>query len=954
MMRLRPLLRSLALVTVLVAALASATRSSAGCVNLACVSASGRLANISTERSVLLNALLGGMLGTNASLDFIQWQHLADSHVNLLSLLQVIQTDFTLGTPVQALDATLTMAQIFDITARALQADGDTAGANVLSSLALQVQSLAGTYKLSDLLQVCVSCDNYADVNLNLLDFVSGNAALFNYRHLLHTQTPITISGAALGLGSVLGNIQLFLQILQPPRIICGPAGAVQFYGAAIRLKLNVDLVDVDLTSTLATQLNLDNINLGLLGGTALSAKLANLTLYVAIARVQGTIQAVDALANAVSVRAIPGLVDIYLGQFPDDDAFFTGTSINSAALTHANIGSLNVTVGVTVLGVPVSVPVTAEIGAKAHGVGASPFYTDMLFTGPYPQTQSTSSGTTFVTNLTTTLLSSLDLTITVTGPLAPIPVVQTAINLLLNTIKPSLVEVYKVALATPLNLILLSVVNPALGLLGIRIGIADITVLGMRRRCRNTLSGFGYRDANRNGLRDDGEAGTGLTLYAKLVLESAPTNPASQVVAIDPGTGAYSFTDVAAGTYRIVIDDNATDTDVTPATPPAGWIVTEQSTLVRTNVVANTDTPNLNFGFAAGTVVTGRVFRDSGTGAGTANDGVPNGTEAGSPGVTVQLRDGTNAILETVTTGENGGFSIFIPSTVTNGSGLKLVELNLPSQISTGAQVGTTGGSYDRATDTITFNFTTGTSYSGVNFGDVPMAQLTTDGQQSGAAGTTVYYPHEFIAGSAGTVTFSTTHEVSPATEGWTEIVFRDDNSNGILDSGESPVSPGLAITENQQIALIVKVTIPSTAPQGATNKTELKAEVTYTNANPALTQTITRNDVTTVGESSNSGLRLVKTVNKPTVLPGEVLNYTITFTNITTEPLANVRITDNTPTFTKAVSAGVGTIPTSLGTPTTVSPTAGATGAIRWTFTGTLDPGATGTVVFSVIVDQ
>ncbi len=35
-------------------------------------------------------------------------------------------------------------------------------------------------------------------------------------------------------------------------------------------------------------------------------------------------------------------------------------------------------------------------------------------------------------------------------------------------------------------------------------------------------------------------------------------------------------------------------------------------------------------------------------------------------------------------------------------------------------------------------------------------------------------------------------------------------------------------------------------------------------------------------------------------------------------------------------------------------VAPAARAAGALRWNFTGTLQPGATGTVTFTVIVDQ
>jgi uncharacterized repeat protein (TIGR01451 family) len=72
-------------------------------------------------------------------------------------------------------------------------------------------------------------------------------------------------------------------------------------------------------------------------------------------------------------------------------------------------------------------------------------------------------------------------------------------------------------------------------------------------------VAGLVYSDANHNGQTDAGEAGTGLALHAKLVAASAPGGPALQAVAVNPASGAYAFTSVAAGEYWIVIDDNAT-----------------------------------------------------------------------------------------------------------------------------------------------------------------------------------------------------------------------------------------------------------------------------------------------------------------------------------------------------------------------------------------------------------
>jgi uncharacterized repeat protein (TIGR01451 family) len=78
------------------------------------------------------------------------------------------------------------------------------------------------------------------------------------------------------------------------------------------------------------------------------------------------------------------------------------------------------------------------------------------------------------------------------------------------------------------------------------------------------SVRGFAYDDANHNLLRDASEAGTGATLYAKLIASALPAS-AQAVVAIAPATGAYQFDFVSAGTYTIVLDDNANAADVTP-----------------------------------------------------------------------------------------------------------------------------------------------------------------------------------------------------------------------------------------------------------------------------------------------------------------------------------------------------------------------------------------------------
>ncbi len=352
---------------------------------------------------------------------------------------------------------------------------------------------------------------------------------------------------------------------------------------------------------------------------------------------------------------------------------------------------------------------------------------------------------------------------------------------------------------------------------------------------------------------------------------------------------------------------------------------------------------------------VSGRVFLDTGSSGGTANDGVMNGGETGLAGVTVKLTDNAGAtIYATATTGGGGNYVLNIPSTLTNSVTLKVVEVTPPSHVSTGAQLGNTGGSYQRDSDTVTFTFVPGTTYTGVNFGDVPANAFAPDGQQAALPGSFVVFAHTYTAGSAGTVTFTTTSQSSPSLPGWTQVLFRDANGNSQLDTGEAVISAPIAVTAGQKVNLLVKEFIPVNAPLNAQDLITVTATLAYTDANPALDNVLTRTDLATAGTPTTAGLTLVKAVDKDSALPGETITYTITYLNNGVDVLRNVIIYDQTPAFTVFVSAGTGAFPNNLTAVDLTAPAADASGALKWVFTGTLAPSGTGTVSYSVKVAQ
>ena len=360
----------------------------------------------------------------------------------------------------------------------------------------------------------------------------------------------------------------------------------------------------------------------------------------------------------------------------------------------------------------------------------------------------------------------------------------------------------------------------------------------------------------------------------------------------------------------------------------------------------------NLNFGYYHGSRVDGTVFRDDGTGAGIANDGIRQAGETGISGSRVQLLSGACAGGEcdsTLTDGA-GAFSVWIPFTAAGAVSVQHLDVN--GWISTGGSAGSTGGAFARATDAVSFTAASGVAYSGLVFGDVPLNTLAPNGAQTVAPGSVCFCAHRFTAMSDGTVTFGMSQVCTPSTPSWSIVMYLDANANGAIDAGESPLMAPLAVTSGQTVYLVCKCDAPIGAPSGAQCQCSLTASFDYAGASPALSSSATAADVITV-VAGGSGLVIAKSVDRATARPGDVLIYTITYTNNGPLPLSSIVIHDATPSFTVFQSASCGTLGTGLsGCAVSSQPAGGASGPIAWTLTGALAPGASGSVTFQVRV--
>lgn len=460
-------------------------------------------------------------------------------------------------------------------------------------------------------------------------------------------------------------------------------------------------------------------------------------------------------------------------------------------------------------------------------------------------------------------------------------------------------------------------------------------------------VSGQLYADTNHNTTRDGGESwSAGTTAYVKLFLNC--TAPAVAVQTLNAPTGTYNFATVVAGSYCLVVSNNASPASTT-SSAPTGWLLMAPSSGQLSVTVGTVDLQNQDFGLYNGSKLSGRVFVDSGVGGGTAVDVIQNGSEPGLSGATLTATSaGCSGSCDSAVSSALGDYVLWLPAAA-SGS-VVITKTNPPNYFRSGGVAGNTGGSYTLASDSVTFTHTVGSLYSGVNFAAVQPSQFVNDGAQSAMPGAVVFYPHVFTAGISGTVTFNLSSVASPPSSllSWSEVIYRDNNCNGAIDAAEPLVTGPVSLAAGQVLCVIVKQFVPLGAATNAQNKVTITADFVSGSVNTS----VSHFDVTTVGRPND--MPLVKAVDKTSALPGSNLTYTLTFTNVSTTSLSNIVVNDATPAFTVFVSANCGVLPLNLTACAITAPAVGATGNLLFNYTGTLAPNAAGAASYTVRIQQ
>ncbi|MGR5366137.1 GEVED domain-containing protein [Photobacterium damselae] len=381
--------------------------------------------------------------------------------------------------------------------------------------------------------------------------------------------------------------------------------------------------------------------------------------------------------------------------------------------------------------------------------------------------------------------------------------------------------------------------------------------------------------------------------------------------------------------------------------------------------------------------VLSGVVFEDNGVGGATAaHDGLQEGSEVGLGNFTV-----TVTFNDTGVTGFTSGDVIATDLTSGDGSYQFVIGVDFSGKdllldvvkqadwidISEADVTGITQVTSSSVTDSqMSVNANAGDDISGLDFGKVQEPRMEPDNFSEAEPGKSVLFPHKFTAATAGSVNFSIINtEVEPANDGWNAVLYQDNDCNGVIDGTDAQIVNPVAVSGNTAVCLLSKVFVPADAPLNALYHYDIAADMTFADSTATghgVTRQVLDKDTVRATFSGAGELKLEKTVRNITQgtavgvsnqgRPGDVLEYTITFTNVGSGDLTEVSIFDSTPSYTElsqAIDCTSGSVPASLTCiPVTANGTnaVGYEGEVRWDMTGSLLAGEQGTVVYLVVI--
>ena len=214
------------------------------------------LVSVNTEKSDLLNAVVGGMLGGNLALDAVGWNGLVNNNINLLDYLDqlAVNLDIEAGKYDQVLGTNADVGQLLKAAIDVMERAGSTAAvaASALNAIKLTAQAGAANplLKLGDILGVATGTPAEGlRIDLQAFQLVQGIVQLANGQNAAVASIPLLSVP-----GLVDSNVRL--QVIEPPQLSAigdpalakaDPLGTNRIYvrTAQIRTMASLDLSGV-------------------------------------------------------------------------------------------------------------------------------------------------------------------------------------------------------------------------------------------------------------------------------------------------------------------------------------------------------------------------------------------------------------------------------------------------------------------------------------------------------------------------------------------------------------------------------------------------------------------------------------------------------------------------------------------------------------------------------------
>ncbi|TSD84896.1 hypothetical protein FFK22_030370 [Mycobacterium sp. KBS0706] len=210
------------------------------------------LVAVDTQKSALLNAVLGNVLGTRINLTAVQYEGLLNADIDALTFLDAlaVNVDVSAGTYDGLLDATVGIGDLLEAAIQALRKAGTVAGVAIDGLVSLQGQIVGNPdLTVGDLVDLGVwknlpigesTAPTALTADLNVFQLVTMAIQVANKHNAIY------IPALNVGLPGI-ASLQVTATVIEPPKsppFAFGPEG-MTVHTAQVRLQLKLQLLDL-------------------------------------------------------------------------------------------------------------------------------------------------------------------------------------------------------------------------------------------------------------------------------------------------------------------------------------------------------------------------------------------------------------------------------------------------------------------------------------------------------------------------------------------------------------------------------------------------------------------------------------------------------------------------------------------------------------------------------------